>query len=176
MTILIPILGDQLSLFLSALRGVEQKRAVLLMMEVDEETTYVRHHKAKIAFILSAMRHHAEALRTAGWTVDYVKLDDPDNAGSFTGELARAIERHAPDRIIATLPGEWRVRAAMEEWADRFDVPVELREDDRFVCTHEEFDAWAERPGCCSMTKASPRAANGITTARTASRHRTSRC
>jgi len=144
MTILIPILGDQLSLFLSALRGVEQKRAVLLMMEVDEETTYVRHHKAKIAFILSAMRHHAEALRTAGWTVDYVKLDDPDNAGSFTGELARAIERHAPDRIIATLPGEWRVRAAMEEWADRFDVPVELREDDRFVCTHEEFDAWAE--------------------------------
>ena len=32
MTILIPILGDQLSLSLSALRGVEQKRAVLLRM------------------------------------------------------------------------------------------------------------------------------------------------
>ena len=105
MTILIPILGDQLSLNLSALEGVDQQEAVLLMMEVDEETSYVRHHKAKIAFILSAMRHHAEALRDAGWTVDYVKLDDPDNAGSFTGELARAIERHSPKRIIATLPG-----------------------------------------------------------------------
>ena len=62
----------------------------------------------------------------------------------MTNRRAGAIERHAPDRIIATLPGEWRVRAAMEEWADRFDVPVELREDDRFVCTHEEFDAWAQ--------------------------------
>ena len=144
MKTLIPILGDQLSPDLSALEGADRKTSILLMMEVDAETTYVRHHKAKIAFILSAMRHHAAALREAGWTVDYVRLDDPDNSGSFTGELARAIERHAPRRIIATRPGEWRVLAAMQEWADRFDVAVELREDSRFVCTHAEFDDWAE--------------------------------
>ncbi|MDM7957076.1 cryptochrome/photolyase family protein [Blastomonas sp.] len=143
MKTLIPILGDQLSHDLSALDGADPDTSVLLMMEVDEETTYVRHHKAKIAFILSAMRHHADDLRAKGWTVDYVRLDDPDNSGSFTGELARAIERHAPGRTVATEPGEWRVLAAMQEWADRFDVPVDLREDSRFVCTHAEFDTWA---------------------------------
>ena len=47
------------------------------MMEIDEETTYVWHQKAKIAFILSAMRHHAKDMRSHGWTVDYVTLDDP---------------------------------------------------------------------------------------------------
>jgi deoxyribodipyrimidine photolyase-related protein len=144
MKTLIPILGDQLCPHLSALDGADPQDSILLMMEVDEETTYVRHHKAKIAFILSAMRHHAEALREAGWAVDYVRLDDPENSGSFTGEVARAIERHAPGRIAATRPGEWRVLAAMQEWADRFDIPVELIEDSRFVCTQAEFDAWAE--------------------------------
>ncbi|MDK2758298.1 MAG: cryptochrome/photolyase family protein, partial [Blastomonas fulva] len=143
MKTLIPILGDQLSHDLSALHGADPDHTILLMMEVDAETKYVRHHKAKIAFILSAMRHHAEDLRARGWTVDYVRLEDSGNSGTFTGEVARAIERHAPDRIVATEPGEWRVLAAMREWADRFDVPVDLREDSRFVCTHAEFDTWA---------------------------------
>ncbi|RZM30153.1 MAG: hypothetical protein EOP67_37730, partial [Sphingomonas sp.] len=55
------------------------------------------------------VRHHAAALAHAGWTVDYVRLDDPDNSGSFTGEIARAVQRHAPDRIAVTEAGEWRV-------------------------------------------------------------------
>ena len=140
---LIPVLGDQLTPDISSLKGADPATSVVLMMEVDEETTYVGHHKAKIAFILSAMRHHAERLRALGWTVDYVRLDDADNAGSFTGEVARAVERYEPSRIRVTEPGEWRVRAAMDGWADKFDCVVEIVEDDRFICAHAEFDAWA---------------------------------
>ncbi|MFB0873405.1 MULTISPECIES: cryptochrome/photolyase family protein [unclassified Sphingobium] len=143
MPILIPVLGDQLSLDLASLRAVDKADAIVLMMEVADETTYVKHHKAKIAFILSAMRHHAEALRDAGWTVDYVRLDDPDNSGSFTGEVARAVERHAPDAIHVTEAGEWRVRAMLESWQDRFAMAVTIHEDDRFLCSHADFDTWA---------------------------------
>ncbi len=114
------------------------------MMEVTDETTYVRHHKRKIAFILSAMRHHAQALREAGWTVDYVKLDDPDNAGSFTGEIARAVERHGPERIVVTESGEWRVQAMLDAWETMFGIPVDIRADTRFIATHREFEDWAE--------------------------------
>ncbi|MGP1353548.1 MAG: cryptochrome/photolyase family protein [Parasphingopyxis sp.] len=142
--VLIPILGDQLSRDLSSLAGVDAENAVLLMMEVDEETTYVRHHKAKIAFILAAMRHHAEDMQDRGWTVDYVKLDDPDNSGSFSGEIARAIERHDPASICVTEPGEWRVRAMMEEWEEKFGIKVEICPDSRFLCDHAEFEEWAE--------------------------------
>jgi len=99
MTTLVPILGDQLSLNISSLEGSDKNRTVILMVEVHEETVYVKHHKAKLVYILSAMRHHAELLRSEGWQVDYVTLDDPENAGSFTGKLARAIERPAPKQI-----------------------------------------------------------------------------
>ncbi|MDT7534944.1 cryptochrome/photolyase family protein [Sphingobium sp. SA2] len=140
---LIPVLGDQLDPDIAALRHADKGRSVVLMMEVAEETTYVRHHKAKIAFILSAMRHHADRLRGLGWTVDYVKLDDPANSGSFTGEVARAIDRHKPAAIHVTEAGEWRVRAMLESWELRFGLPVTIHEDDRFLCTHAEFDSWA---------------------------------
>ena len=125
MKTLVPVLGDQLSLSLSSLRDADRAETVVLMMEVAEETTYVRHHKQKIAYILSAMRHHAAALARAGWTVDYVRLDDPENAGSFTGEIARAVQRHAPERIVVTEAGEWRVAAMIEGWETLFGIPVE---------------------------------------------------
>jgi deoxyribodipyrimidine photolyase-related protein len=36
------------------------------------------------------------------------------------------------------------VRTAIDGWADKFDCAVEIVEDDRFVCSHAEFDAWAD--------------------------------
>jgi deoxyribodipyrimidine photolyase-related protein len=144
MTTLIPILGDQLSHNLSSLVDADPETSVLLMMEVAEETTYVRHHKRKIAYILSAMRHHAAALEAAGWRVDYVRLDDPDNSGSFTSEVARAVARHAPSEIIVTHSGEWRVQAAIESWETLFGIPVDIRADTRFITPTGFFESWAE--------------------------------
>ena len=151
MTVLVPILGDQLSLGVSALRDADPADTRVLMMEVADETTYVRHHKQKLAYILSAMRHHADALRAVGWTVDYVRLDDPDNSGSFTGEIARAIERHAPERIVVTEAGEWRVAAMLDAWQTLFGLPVEIRADTRFLASHADFAEWAERQKSLTM-------------------------
>jgi deoxyribodipyrimidine photolyase-related protein len=143
-TTLIPILGDQLSLALSSLAGADPVTTILLMTEVADETSYVRHHKTKLVYILSAMRHHAAALRAAGWNVDYVQLEDHDNSGSFTGEVARAIQRHDAQRIVITEAGEWRVAAMLDCWEMMFGLPVEIRPDTRFLCSHAEFDTWAD--------------------------------
>jgi deoxyribodipyrimidine photolyase-related protein len=141
---LVPILGDQLTRSLASLRGRAKDDTVVLMMEVWDEATYVKHHKQKIALVFSAMRHFAAELRAAGWAVDYVRLDDPDNAGSFTGEVARAIERHDPRLVRVVHPGEWRVAQAMAEWADKFSCLVEILHDDRFICSIAEFGGWAK--------------------------------
>ncbi|MCG8692478.1 MAG: cryptochrome/photolyase family protein [Minwuiales bacterium] len=140
---LVLILGDQLTPSISSLKAADKPRARVLMVEVQEEATYVRHHKKKIAFVFTAMRHFAQALQEDGWTVDYIGLNVADNSGSFTGEIERAVERHAPDRIVVTEPGEWRVQAAMSEWRNRFGLPVEILPDDRFICTPAEFADWA---------------------------------
>lgn len=141
--VLVPILGDQLSPEISSLAGRTPADTVILMMEVADETTYVRHHKAKIALILAAMRHFAEDLRESGWTVDYIQLDDPANTGSFTGEVARALERHHPRGVQVTEPGEWRVREAMEQWRKSLPVRCRILPDTRFVCPLTDFYQWA---------------------------------
>ncbi len=141
---LILILGDQLSENLSSLAGMTPDACVLLMAEVADEAAYVAHHKQKLAFVFSAMRHHAAALRDAGWRVDYVALTDPGNSGSLTGELARATERHRVAAIRMTEAQEWRLRHAMGEYASAAPVPVTILPDDRFLCSEAEFAAWAD--------------------------------
>ncbi|MBX9751106.1 MAG: cryptochrome/photolyase family protein [Roseococcus sp.] len=138
------VLGDQCSASLSALEDLDPARDVVLMMEVRGECTYVPHHPQKIALILSAMRHFARALRARGVQVDYVALDDPANTHSFSGEVARAVARHKPARIIATEPGEWRVRQDMEGWEAVLGLPVEIRDDTRFLADLGVFRRWAQ--------------------------------
>lgn len=143
MTTLRFVLGDQLSPDLSSLRDLDPARDVVLMAEVADETRYVPHHKQKLAFILSAMRHFAAELRARGIVVDYVALEADGNTGSFDGELARAVRRHAAQRVVATRPGEWRVAERMADWSAALGIPVELRDDDRFFCSPEDFARWA---------------------------------
>ena len=130
------VLGDQLTRGMSSLRDCEPGDTVL-MMEVVDEATYVKHHKQKLVFIFSAMRHFADELRREGLAVDYVRLDDPANTGSFTSEVARAAGRHRPEAIVVTEPGEWRVLEMMKSWN------ADIREDDRFFASRARFAHWA---------------------------------
>ncbi|WP_101066058.1 cryptochrome/photolyase family protein [Roseovarius salinarum] len=132
-------MGDQLSAGVSALRAADPARDIVVMAEVMDEARYVPHHPKKIALVLSAMRHFAEELRAAGWTLAYTHLDDPDNAGSIPGELLRRAAETGAGEVLATRPGEWRLIEALEAAA----LPVRLLPDDRFVCSLAEFDAWA---------------------------------
>jgi deoxyribodipyrimidine photolyase-related protein len=138
MTILVPVLGDQLSHNLASLQAVRKSEAVVLMMEVMEEATYVPHHPQKITLFFSAMRHFAEELRAAGWRVEYVTLDDPANTGDFSGEVARAAARVRATSTIAVKAGEWRVLEEQASWPN-----VTLLDDDRFLCSIDQFADWA---------------------------------
>ncbi len=137
------VLGDQLTRSISSLQDIDPQRDVVLMVEVAEEATYVKHHKQKLVFIFSAMRHFAQSLRDEGIAVDYVRLTDAGNSGSFTGELHRAVQRYRPDRVVVTEPGEWRVWQMMQGWQEELSVPVDIREDNRFLCSRREFAQWA---------------------------------
>jgi deoxyribodipyrimidine photolyase-related protein len=121
----------------------DTSRDRVLMAEIHDEATYVRHHQKKIAFLFSAMRHFAEELRAGGWSVDYVRLGSPGNRTNFSDQLAGAVALHRPERVLVTEAGEWRVAQMIGGWQQRFGLPVETLADDRFVCSHEAFDAWA---------------------------------
>jgi deoxyribodipyrimidine photolyase-related protein len=139
---LILIFGDQLNRSISSLKGFSPKEDVVFMCEVNEEASYVKHHKKKIAFIFSAMRHFAEELRDNGYRVKYIKLNDQKNQGSFKKETERIAQLLNPDRIILTKPSEYRVLKDIQTW--KLNTKIEIREDDRFLCTLGEFKNWAD--------------------------------
>jgi deoxyribodipyrimidine photolyase-related protein len=136
------VLGDQLTHSLTALKDWQPNDAVL-MCEVMEEASYVKHHPKKIAFLFSAMRHFAEELTAKGYMVRYVKLDDRDNSGSLDGEVGRALQAGSYSKLILTEPGEWRVLEKFKSWQTSLGLPVEIRDDERFMCSIAEFKAWA---------------------------------
>lgn len=136
------VLGDQLSRGVAALADADPADDTVLMAEVWDEATYVRHHPKKIAFLFAAMRHFAEALRAEGFTVHYTALDESDNRHSLRGELKRAADAYKPDQIVCTFPGEWRVAEDMRGWEKATGLPVEIREDDRFFCSRAAFKRW----------------------------------
>ncbi len=137
---LVLVLGDQLSDGLSALARADKTRDLVVMAEVASEAGYVRHHPKKIAFTFTAMRKFAAHLRAAGWQVVYTTLDDPENAGSIPAELLRRAQEQGTSSVLATEPGEWRLIEALQ------DMPLDLTllPDNRFLCSHAEFDTWAE--------------------------------
>lgn len=138
------VLGDQLSLATPSIRSFERSSDTLFMAEVLEEATYVRHHKKKLALVLSAMRHFAADREADGWTVDYIRLDDSATPNTLTSEIQRAAQRHGCDAIILTMPGEWRLLQAFQAWIPNCGYRVELLQDDRFICWPDEFERWAE--------------------------------
>ena len=136
------VLADQLSDSLSALNDVQAGDTILLC-EVMEEATYVRHHPKKIAFLFAAMRHFADGLKGKGFQVRYVTLQDPANTGSLTTEVARAAKELGLQQVIVTEPGEYRVRQMMLSWQAELGLSVEIRTDDRFLCAIDRFARWA---------------------------------
>ncbi len=140
MTRLVLVLGDQLSEDLSALRQADKTSDIVVMAEVRAEATYVKHHKKKIAFLFSAMRHFAESLRADGWQVAYGRYSDGETGRSIGEELLRRAAEHGAEEVLATRCGEWRLRHHLE------DLPLKMTvlPDDRFIATEAEFGDWAE--------------------------------
>jgi len=147
---LILVLGDQLSFELSSLKKGNKKTDTVVMVEAVSEATYVPHHKQKLVLVFSAMRHFAEALRDAGWSVKYEALPKSADAKArenFTSTLKflLAMKKYSDcESLIVTEPGEWRLRDEIDTWEKELSLPVELLPDDRFLCTTEEFANWAD--------------------------------
>jgi deoxyribodipyrimidine photolyase-related protein len=138
------ILGDQLSHSLASLQDCDVDNDWLLMAEVREETSYVKHHKKKIAFLFSAMRHFAEELLARGFNLHYTHYTDQHNQGSLFAEVEQLCKQKNINKIVVTHPGEYRVLAEMQCWQKKLNIPVEIRQDDRFLASLEEFSNWAK--------------------------------
>ncbi len=133
---------DQLSYDISSLKDLNPENDTILLCETFDWFTNVKHHKKKIVFILSAMRHFAQTLNKKKWPLIYVKLNDKDNSGSIIGEIERHLNaKHK--KIILAEPSEYHSLITLKSLQTRLSIPIEIRENSLFLSTHEEFKDWA---------------------------------
>ena len=137
---LILILGDQLDLKVAALRDFDIKTDQVIMIESMQEAQYVWTHKAKIALFLSAMRHFAKNLEDLHYPITYIKSSPLTLVEALKEKIVQEQIKH----LICTEPGEWRLKQQIEELAKELSIRLEMREDDHFYCTHQEFIKWTD--------------------------------
>jgi deoxyribodipyrimidine photolyase-related protein len=137
------VLGDQLWRGNPALDGFDAALDRVLMLEAPGEATHVWSHQARIALFLSAMRHFRDALVAEGLPVAYVDLDAPGQPDGFGERLALALRTHRPQQLVACEPGEWRTLALLQDACAAAEVPLQLMPDTHFLCSREDFAAWA---------------------------------
>lgn len=135
------VLGDQLSLEHAALARAAREDAVVLMVESKARGNVLRYHQQKLVLIYSAMRHFAEELRRAGWTVDYTRLEE---GLTFESAARRHLERHRPERLVLAEPNSFLERDALEKLGRKLKVEVEFVPSTQFLCGREEFIAWVQ--------------------------------
>ncbi len=135
---LILILGDQLDQDSAALKELDVQVDEILMVESTDEAQHVWSHKARIALFLSAMRHFAEHLKSSGLPLTYIQ----HSSKTIVEELRSKILDGKFTHLICVEPGEWRLKKAIEALATELKIALEIRQDTRFYCTHEEFKTW----------------------------------
>ncbi|MGB3726787.1 MAG: cryptochrome/photolyase family protein [Glaciecola sp.] len=137
------LLGDQLNLSMESLQHIDKKTDMVLMAEVRAEATYVKHHKKKIAFIFSAMRHFANELESEGFNVRYIKYTDDNCTKSLFDAVLQTCDSYIIDEIYVCKPGEYRLFEDIKTWSEKLDMAVNICSDNRFIAKESFFSSWA---------------------------------
>ncbi len=135
------ILWDHLSHDISSLKGIDPKRDLVVFLETIEEAEYVNHHVKKLAFLFSSMRHFAKELEEKGFPILYIDIEQEE--GSLTSAIEKILKKTKAKRLIVTEPGEYRVLKVIEDWKERFEIEIQIRPDERFFISTEEFKEWS---------------------------------
>jgi deoxyribodipyrimidine photolyase-related protein len=114
----------------------------VVMIEDDEQCRRYAYHRQKLALVLAAMRSHAQALRQAGYRVEYHRLEDPmPGCGGWRGALAMLAER-SPFGTLAHFEVENPdLSAALARFAAARGLRLERHRSPMFINTLEDFAA-----------------------------------
>ncbi len=136
---LVIVLGDQLDPAATAFDNFDPRQDAVWMAEVTGEIEFVWSHQVRLAYFLSAMRHFRDELRARSWHVHYRQLDAQSKKSTLEAALAADLRRLAPEALVVTHPGEWRVLESLKRVAKKHGLPLEVRPDRHFLCSLEEF-------------------------------------
>jgi deoxyribodipyrimidine photolyase-related protein len=126
------ILGDQLNLSHSWFKKPD-RRVTYVLMEIRQETDYVKHHIQKVAAFFAAMRNFSVSLKALGHRVVYLRLDDSTNTQTVEGNLSRIIKAKKFDQFEYLLPDEYRLDLKLAETVRRLPIAGRAADSEHFL-------------------------------------------
>lgn len=131
------ILGDQLNQQHSWYQE-KTDQVWYVLMEMRQETDYVRHHIQKVLAFFLAMRAFRDWLNDQGHQVIYYTLDDPGNEQDLTKNLRQLIEAHQIQRFEYQLPDEYRLDQQLSEFCAGLSIASKAFDTEHFLTSRSD--------------------------------------
>lgn len=139
------VFGDQLNVGGAAFQDADPALDIVVMVEAVAKARERPYHKRKLALLYSAMRHFADEMRERGFTVDYITLAVAEAPMTFDEAMTAHVARHTPERVVVMEPNEYGIREAIQGWEAMLGTPVEVRDDNLFMATHDDFKTYVQK-------------------------------
>lgn len=131
------ILGDQLNNNHSWFQE-KSSTTLYVMMEMRQETDYVRHHIQKLIGFFSAMRLFAQNLENQGHKLTYLRIDDERNTQSLTQNLEWLIEQNKVTQFEYQLPDEYRLDVQLKAFSASLNITTKIFDTEHFLSQRKE--------------------------------------
>ncbi|MCC6549958.1 MAG: cryptochrome/photolyase family protein [Ignavibacteriaceae bacterium] len=131
------LLGDQLN-YEHPWFNKPDDNVIYTLMEMRQETDYVRHHAQKILGFFAAMRQFDRWLRKKGHRTHYLSIDDPNNRQELRKNLAFLIKLYKITEAEYLEPDEYRLDKLLSSLSKPLGIPVTMLTSEHFFTTREE--------------------------------------
>lgn len=126
------ILGDQLN-HNHSWYGSTDENITYFIVEMRQETDYVKHHIQKVVAFFESMTNFAQWLDERGHRVIHYKLDSEDNEQDLITNMSSLIDTHEFEKFEYQLPDEYRLDQQLREFCDSLDIPTESYDSEHFL-------------------------------------------
>lgn len=131
------ILGDQLNAQHSWYQKTSES-IVYLMVEMHQETSYVRHHIQKITAFFAAMRAFADGLIKEKHQVIYLKIPHPMARKPLNEMLNHFIDELSIEKFEYQQPDEYRLDEQLNHFCANLSIASECFSTEHFFTTRVE--------------------------------------
>ena len=131
------ILGDQLNPSHSWFKSKEDD-VLYLIAELKQETNYVKHHVQKLCAFFNAMENFATALKSAGFNVLHLTLDDTHEDKHLPALLNRVVKEYNCCCIEYLYPDEFRLKSQLADFEKSSEINVSAYDSEHFLLPFNE--------------------------------------
>ena len=126
------LLGDQLNSNHSWFEKSDDS-VCYIMMEVQQETNYIKHHVQKVVAFFKAMRQFKVELEQKGHRVHYLTLDNNENLQSIPENISKLVKVYKATFFEYQLPDEFRLDQQLKDFCDTLTIPSGSVDTEHFL-------------------------------------------